>query len=135
MPSEPRDEVSVSLYVPGRDLESARQCAKGAVPCCAGDRLWFGSMKDFLGCDGERGVRVSLCGEGEGVGKLEGRLHVRWSCSRTDSDGGDWLRDHELLGDRLELALCETLQDVLSSGDESYVTEWRYECDRLRSRV
>ena len=132
---EPRDEVFLSLYVPGWDLESARQCAKGAVLFCAGDRLWFSSLSDFLGSDGDRGVRVSLCGDEEYSGKREGQLHVRWSCSRTETDGGDWLRDHELLGDRLELALCETLQDVLSSGDESYITEWGYEYDRLRSRV
>ena len=90
-------------------------------------------MKDFLGSDGDRGVRLSVCGDEGGSWKREGQLHVRWSCSRTDTDGGDWLRDHELLGDRLEFALCETLQDVLSNGDESYTTDWVIEYDRLRS--
>ena len=127
-PPDPRDEVSLVLYVPGVDLDSARRCARGAVLCCAGDRLWFSSMKDFLG---SRGVRLSLCSDAEnsGSGKTEGQLRVSWSCSRT----GDWLSHHELLGDRLDLALCEALQEMLLSGDEDYVAEWGEEYDRLRS--
>ncbi len=128
---EPRDEASLSLYVPGRNLESAQQCVKGVVLLCAGDRLWFSSMKDFLGSDGHRGVRLSLCDEVTTSGTPDAQLLIRWSCSRTDNDDGDWLRDPELLGDRLEFALCETLHDVYVSGDESCFTEWGDEYDRL----
>ena len=127
---EHQDELFLSLYVPGRDLDSAQKHAKGAVLCCFSDRLWFSSMRDFLGSDHDRGVRVSL---EEYSANPDDQLHIRWSCSKTNTNAGNWLRDHELLSDRLEMALCETLQDVLLSGDEAYITEWGGEYDRLMS--
>ena len=128
------DELFLSLYVPGLDLNSARHCANGTLLCCFENRLWFNSMSDFLGSDRERGIQLSLCNDNEEYSENpEDQLHIRWSYSSTDTDAGDWLRDHELLGDRLVMALCETLPDVLASGDEAYITEWGYEYDRLRS--
>ena len=125
-----RGEVSLSLYVPGGDLDSARQRVKGAVLLCAGDRLWFSSMKDFRGSNGDSGVRLSLCDRQNDSGKLDGQLYVRWSCLRRDDDEGGWLRDHELVGDQLQLAVCETLRDVLLRRDESYTMGWGFEYDR-----
>ena len=130
-PPGSRDEASVSLYVPDRDLESARSSIKGAVLLCAGDTLWFSTINDFLMSEGDRGVRLSLCDEQTGSGKPDGVLHVRWSCVKTDQDAGDWLRDHEVVGDKLELALCKKLRETLLSEDESCSTEWHYEYDRL----
>ena len=131
---EHQDELSLSLYVPGLDLESAQQYAKGAILCCAGDRLWFSSMSDFLASDRDCRIQLSHCNSNkEYSANPDDQLHIRCSCSSTDTDAGNWLRDHEILRDRLEMALCETLQDVLLSGDESYITEWRDEYDRLRS--
>ncbi len=91
-------------------------------------------MKDFLLSDGDRGVRLSLYDEEACLGKPtwpNGQLHVRWSFLKTDTDGGDWLRDHELVGDKLELALCEKLRETLLGEDGSFSTEWGHEYDRL----
>ena len=88
-PPGSRDEASLSLFVPGRDLESARKCAEAAVLLCAGDRLWFSTMEEFLVPDRDRGVRLSLCDEETCSGKPDDQLHVHWSCLKTDTDGGD----------------------------------------------
>ena len=64
---------------------------------------------------------MSLCNEEACLGKPtwpDGQLHVCWSFLKTDTDSGDWLRDHELVGDKLEFALCEKLQETLFSEDE-----------------
>ena len=84
LPPGSHDETSLSLYVPGQDLESAQRCAKGAVLLCAGDRLWFSTMKEFLVSDGDRGVQLNLCDEETDLGKPDGQLHVRWSCVKTE---------------------------------------------------
>lgn len=91
-------------------------------------------MSDFLGSDADRRIQLSLYSSNEeGSGTPDDQLHTHWSCPKTNTNDGNRLRDHELLSDRLEMALCETLQDVLSSGDEAYVTEWGDEYDRLMS--
>lgn len=93
--------------------------------------MWFSLMKDFLLSDGDRGVRLSLCGDEGCSGKPNGRLHIRWSCNKTSIEGGDWLRNHELVGDKLEIALCEKLKESLLSEDGSCSTEWGLEYDRV----
>ena len=88
-------------------------------------------MKEFLVPDGDHGMQLSLCDEETDSGKPDGQLHVCRSCSKSNIDGEDWLRDHELVGDKLELALCEMLQETLLSKNDSGSTDWGSEYARL----